>query len=155
MSLANLISGGLLDFLGKILDKAIPDPEQKAKAQALLMQQALEGDIKKFEAEISIMLAEAKSTDPWTSRARPSFLYIMYLMILVCIPMGILYAITPDSAKSITDGVNAWLAAIPEALWWLFGAGYLGYTTARTVDKGMSNGNGLSAVAAIGRKGRK
>jgi len=32
----------------------------------------------------------------------------------------------------------AWLSvlgAIPENLWWLFGAGYLGYTGARSFDK--------------------
>lgn len=27
------------------------------------------------------------------------------------------------------------LQAIPESLWWLFGAGYLGYTGARSMDK--------------------
>ena len=27
------------------------------------------------------------------------------------------------------------LAAIPDSLWWLFGAGYLGYTGARSFDK--------------------
>jgi hypothetical protein len=27
------------------------------------------------------------------------------------------------------------LMAIPESLWWLFGAGYLGYTGARSLDK--------------------
>ena len=81
------------------------------------------------------MLAEAKSRDPWTSRARPSFLYVIYLMILAAIPMGIVYAVNPTFAQNITTGVEAWLQAIPESLWWLFGAGYLGYTGAREFGK--------------------
>jgi len=32
-------------------------------------------------------------------------------------------------------GMVAWLAAIPEEMWWLFGAGYLGYAGLRTWDK--------------------
>lgn len=148
MSLANLLSGGLLDFLGKILDKAIPDPEQKARAQAAIMQAAVDGEIKQLEAEMSVMLAEAQSTDPWTSRARPTFLYVIYLMILTAIPMGVVYAISPATAQELTTGVASWLAAIPEPLWWLFGAGYLGYNVARSADKI----GGAEKVASIGKK---
>jgi hypothetical protein len=59
----------------------------------------------------------------------------MYFLILAAIPMGVLHAVQPDLAVSIAEGMKAWLAALPEELWWLFGAGYLGYTGARSVDK--------------------
>lgn len=153
MSLANWLSGGILDFLGKILDKAIPDPEQKAKAQATLMQAAVDGEIKMLQTEMSVMLAEAQSTDPWTSRARPTFLYVIYLMILMAFPMGVLYLFSPESANKVTMGVNDWLGAIPEAMWWLFGAGYLGYNAARSYDKSTTNGkSGADIMASIARK---
>jgi len=51
------------------------------------------------------------------------------------IPMGICAAISPETAKAVAEGMKAWLAAIPESLWWLFGAGYLGYSGARSFDK--------------------
>ena len=41
------------------------------------------------------IVAEAQSTDPWTSRARPSFLYMMYALILWAIPMGLIAAADP------------------------------------------------------------
>ena len=97
------------------------------------MQQA--GELKELETRMSAILAEAKSADPWTSRARPSFLYVVYVVILAAIPMGIPHAFNPDLAVGIAQGFQAWLHAIPEDLWWLFGAGYLGYTGARTFDK--------------------
>jgi hypothetical protein len=33
------------------------------------------------------------------------------------------------------ENLNRLLGAVPESLWWLFGAGYLGYTGARSFDK--------------------
>jgi hypothetical protein len=33
------------------------------------------------------------------------------------------------------ENLNKLLGFVPESLWWLFGAGYLGYTRARSFDK--------------------
>lgn len=120
---------------GKLIDKFIPDPEQKARAQLELLQMQQSGELKHLEIQMSAILAEANSSDPWTSRARPSFLYVVYLIILAAIPMGFLHAIRPEVATSVATGFKAWLDAIPEEMWWLFGAGYLGYTGARGLEK--------------------
>lgn len=78
---------------------------------------------------------EAQSQDPWTSRARPTFLYVVYIFILSSIPFGVLFAIVPEVAGGVVNGVSAWLRAIPDEMWGLFGVGYLGYTGARTYEK--------------------
>ena len=88
-----------------------------------------------LRVQLSAIVTEAGSTDPWTSRARPSFLYVMYAMILWAIPMGLIASVRPDMAKAIATGMNAYLAGIPEPLWALFGTGYLGYTAARQWGK--------------------
>jgi len=75
------------------------------------------------------------SADPWIERARPTFLYVMYLMLLGALPVGLLAAIAPDLARNATDGIRAYLGAIPEPLYVLFGTGYLGYTAARQWGK--------------------
>lgn len=93
-------------------------------------------------ATISVALAEAKSEDRWTSRSRPMFLYVIYVFILAAFPMGILGVFRPDAAKMITEGVNAWLTAIPNDMWYLFGAGYLGYGAFRSWDKRTLKGAG-------------
>ena len=69
------------------------------------------------------------------SRARPSFLYVMYGLILWAIPMGLIAAVRPEMAKGIAEGMTAYLRGIPEELYALFGTGYLGYTAARTWGK--------------------
>lgn len=125
----------ILSIGGKLIDRFFPDPQKKAEAQLELARMAQAGDLKELEVSMSAIIAEAKSNDPWTSRARPSFLYVMYVMILSAVPMGVLHALKPEFAAAITVGMKAWLAAIPEEMWWLFGAGYLGYSTARSADK--------------------
>lgn len=122
---------GLFDLVGKLF----PDPAAKAEAQRKLLELQQNGEFRELEKAFEAITTEAKSADPWTSRARPSFLYVIYLMILASIPMGALYAFSPVLAGNMVVGVQTWLNAIPEALWALFGAGYLGYTTARSYDK--------------------
>lgn len=118
-----------------LIDKIIPDKEAAAQAKLELLKQQQHGELKGIEHQLSAIIAEAKSADPWTSRARPSFLYVIYALILFSLPMGFISAYEPEIAKNITAGFQGWLGAIPEPIVALFGAGYLGYTGARTLDK--------------------
>ncbi|MEY3704598.1 MAG: hypothetical protein RLZZ561_2218 [Pseudomonadota bacterium] len=126
---------GILSPITQLLDKIIPDPRARdaAKLELLKLQGSQEMDV--LRVQLSAIVAEAGSSDPWTSRARPSFLYVMYAMILWAIPMGLIASVRPDMAKAIATGMNAYLAGIPEPLWALFGTGYLGYTAARQWGK--------------------
>lgn len=130
--------GSIFDFGSKLVDKLIPDPAQKAVAQLELLRMNQSGELEVMKVQMSAILAEASSTDPWTSRSRPSFLYVMYALILASIPMGILSAWKPEVAGAIAGGMQAWLAAIPQELWTVFGVGYLGYTGARSFEKSKS-----------------
>jgi hypothetical protein len=126
---------GLIAPLSKLIDKIIPDPRARdaAKLELLKLQGSQEPEA--VRVQMSAIIAEAGSTDPWTSRARPSFLYVMYAIILWAIPMGLIAATQPEMAKNIAAGMNAYLGGIPEPLWTLFGTGYLGYTVARQWGK--------------------
>jgi hypothetical protein len=73
--------------------------------------------------------------DAFVRRARPGFLYVMYALILLALPIGVIAAISPPTAAAINHGVAAYLRAIPEPLYALFGTGYLGYTAARQWGK--------------------
>lgn len=125
----------ILPLAGKVLDRVLPDDEAKAKAKLELLKLEQEGAFKDEENRYNAIIAEAKSSDKWTSRARPSFMYVIYIFILAAIPMGFLFAFHPETAQNVILGVKGWLNAIPDSLYTLFGAGFLGYTTARSVDK--------------------
>jgi hypothetical protein len=121
--------------LGRIIDKIFPDPESAARAKTMLFSAEVQGEITRAQTELSAILAEANSADKWTSRARPSFLYVIYFMIVMSVPMGIVWAVAPAPAERVALGLKAWLAAIPDGLWQLFAMGYLGYTGGRTFEK--------------------
>lgn len=125
----------LIGPIASIIDRIIPDKEARARAKLELL--ALEGtyELKQIEARLSAIVAEAGSRDPWTSRARPSFLYVMYALMLFALPMGLLSAFDAQAAQNVSTGITAYLRALPEELYALFGTGYLGYTAARQWGK--------------------
>lgn len=125
----------ILEVGAKLLDKIIPDPEQKAKAQLELLRLQQEGQFKEVEVQLQAILAEAGSADPWTSRARPSFLYVVYILLLFSLPMGILSAVSPDTAGQVAAGARGWLESIPPSLVDLFTYVMLGYIGGRSYEK--------------------
>ena len=126
---------GIIGPIAAIIDKIIPDPKARDEAKLKLLTLQGSQEMEQVKAQISAIMAEAQSTDPWTSRARPSFLYVMYALLLWAIPMGLIAAAQPQMAKDIAAGMNAYLNGIPEPLYALFGTGYLGYTAARSWGK--------------------
>ncbi len=121
--------------VASLIDKIIPDPKARdaAKLELIKLQDGKEMEV--LRTQLSAILADAQSSDPWTSRARPSFLYVIYVMILWAIPMGLIAAVRPEVAANIASGMNAYLNGLPEPLYALFGTGYLGYTAARQWGK--------------------
>lgn len=126
---------GIVGPIGKLIDKIIPDPEARDRAKLELMKLEGSQELEALKAQLSAIVAEAQSTDPWTSRARPSFLYVMYALLLWSIPMGLISASRPEMADAIGRAMNAYLTGLPEPLYALFGTGYLGYTVAREWGK--------------------
>lgn len=127
--------GGIFNIGSKIIDKLFPDPEKKAQAQLELLRLQQSGELDEMKTQLSAIIAEAQSADPWTSRARPSFLYVVYLLLLWSIPMGVLTIFKPDAAEAFTSGFQAWMLAIPEPVLTLFGVVMTGYVAGRSWEK--------------------
>ena len=131
MALIDVLIGPITD----IIDRILPDKEAREKAKIELLKLEGSQEMQLIEAQLSAIVAEANSKDPWTSRARPSFLYVMYVLLLWALPMGVLAAFRPDTAQAIAAGMNSYLNGLPDSLYALFGTGYLGYTAARQWGK--------------------
>lgn len=129
------ILAALLPTITEIIGKVIPDPEAREKARLDLLKLEQDGAFRETEQKMAAILAEANSGDKWTSRARPSFLYVVYVLILSGIPMGVLYAFSPATATAIATGFGEWLKAIPSAFVDLFQWVMLGYITGRSFEK--------------------
>ena len=126
---------GIIGPIARIIEKLVPDPKARDEAKLKLLELQGSQELEQVTTQIVAIITEAQSTDRWTSRARPSFLYVMYTLLLWAIPMGLIAAVRPQMAADIAAGMNAYLSGIPEPLYALFGTGYLGYTAARSWGK--------------------
>jgi hypothetical protein len=124
-----------MDLIGKAIDRFVPDPSARDAAKLAMYQAEKAGDMDSVKVAMSAIIAEAGSADPWTSRARPSFLYVVYILLLAGLPMGILSAFNPAAAVAVAAGFKAWLSAIPDSLYLLFGTVMTGYGVQRTIEK--------------------
>ena len=129
------LTPALIGPITSIIDKIIPDKAARERAKTELIRLEESNELETLRAQLSAIISEAGSKDPWTSRARPSFLYVMYALLLWALPMGLIAAVRPEAARAIAEGMNAYLAGLPEPLYALFGTGYLGYTAARQWGK--------------------
>jgi len=130
-----LILGPIFEIGSKIIEKLFPDPAAAAQAQLELLRMQQSGELEEIKVQLSAIIAEANSADPWTSRARPSFLYVVYILLLWSIPMGLLSVFRPDMAASFTSGFGAWMESIPEHVLTLFGVVMTGYVAGRSWEK--------------------
>jgi hypothetical protein len=73
------IASGIAGPLFGLVDKLFTSDEEREAAKLAIMKAEQAGELDTLKTNLSAILAEANSADPWTSRARPSFLYVMYV----------------------------------------------------------------------------
>lgn len=132
-----MIADAVAGVVGKLIDRFIPDPAQKAAAEMELLRMAQAGEFKQIETELQLAQmqadvnkVEAGSADPFTSRWRPSVGY-------VC-AAGLAYAaiIEPCLRLAVTVyGVSTLLPAVDTTLTMQLLFGLLGLGGMRSYDK--------------------
>lgn len=118
-----------------ILNRAVKDPKAREKIRG-----DLAGELGAREAAAVSEISRVAKTgsvdlDPWTKKARPTFLYVVYIMVFGAIPFGALYGFAPEFSGRFVEGMSLFLKAIPDLAWYLFGSAYLGYSGLRSWDK--------------------
>lgn len=63
--------GSIIEVVGKVLDKVLPDPKAKADALQKLAELQQNGDLAVMAQQAEVNKIEAASADPFTSRWRP------------------------------------------------------------------------------------
>ena len=129
------IIGSVVESAFSLVDALFTSDDEREAAKFKITKLAQDGKLQEQQIKLSAIIAEANSKDPFTSRARPAFLYVVYILILAAIPMGILSAFAPDIADRIIIGFEQWLNAIPDSMLTLFGTVMLGYTATRGYEK--------------------
>lgn len=132
----DLQPGSIISAIFTGIDAITTSDEERLKLKQAALEAGRAGRLEDYKIQLSAILAEAQSPDKWTSRARPAFLYVIYEMVQVALIGAIASIWFPEHVQEAADALGRLLNAIPDAMWALFGAGYLGYTGARTWEKG-------------------
>jgi len=126
--LDSLLGGGVGQLVKDVVGTFKLSPEAKMEFDKQMAEN--EFKLKQMDAELESKLAdtaaqniqaEEKSGDKYTSRARPTFLYIVEFILFWNYVVVPLFKQTP--------------VTLPDPLFWLFGSAILGYTGARTWEK--------------------
>lgn len=124
-----LILAPLLEFGKDLIGRFFPDEEERRKAEADFLRQAMDGELKQVIAQLEINAREATHPSVFVAGWRPAFGW--------CGALGFLYA-------TIGQPTLAWLAVIkgwpppPELnldLLWVVVTGMLGIGGLRTFEK--------------------
>ena len=127
-----MLLDGLLSIGSKLIDKLIPDPEQKAKAQLELAKMAQEGELAKMANETDLYKTEQNnvterwqadmSSDSWLSKnVRPLALIAIFLAYFLFTAMS---AFGYNAQESYVQLLGSWGQIV-----------FLAYFGGRTVEK--------------------
>lgn len=133
--LSTILGGGVGKLVKEVVGTFKLSPEAKLEFERELAQREhelalkdreldaklLEAQAREIEAASANIRAEAANGDKYTSRARPTFLYVCNFI------LAWNYVIAPLFGRQPLD--------FPEPLFWLFGSVMLGYVGARTWEK--------------------
>lgn len=116
----------VLNIGGKVIDKLWPDPIEREKAKAALLQLQQEGELREIEASMQVIVAEAKSEHWLTAVWRP----ITMLTFVAVVANNLILA----PYLSMLFSVDVALP-MPDQVWELLNLGIGGYLMGRTVEK--------------------
>ncbi len=129
-----LVGGDPVKGISDLIDQFHLSPEQKAALEQQAQQLELQREqiaAARDQAVTAIqgqnIRAETTSSDAYVRRARPTFLYLMYLCML--------FSLIVAPAISEAQGHGFQIMQIPDAYLQLFGVAFLGYVGARSWDK--------------------
>jgi hypothetical protein len=132
MTILETILGGGAKSIGDLIKTVVGTFKLSPEAKLEFEKQLAENDfkLKQIDAELEAKLAnaasaniqaEAGSGDKYTSRARPTFMYVFNFILLWN------YVAVPIFRQAPVD--------FPDSLMWLGGSAILGYTGARSWEK--------------------
>ena len=139
ISIQDIIGGGTLDAVSKIIGQFKASPEDKAKLQQLVEQNTATFKLADLEAQVKLndiagqnIRADAQASSWLAKNSRPFFIFggsimIFFNYMIPTITSVFHYPITPVS--------------LPDWFWKTFTAGFLGYVAGRTVEKTTNSDN--------------
>ena len=105
----------IIGLVGKAIDKLFPDPAERAKAKATLLELEQRGELAELQSATQIIVAEASGS--WLQQSWRPITMLTFLVLVVCDSFGLLAFRLADQA------------------WTLLQIGLGGYVVGRSAEK--------------------
>ena len=124
-----LILGGIFDLGKSLIDRFVPDPAEKAKAEMEMLRMAADGELKQVIAQLEINAREAAHPSIFVAGWRPFFGWSGGI--------GFIYATILQPALAWLAAIKGWPAppSLNLDLLWVVITGMLGIGGLRTFEK--------------------
>lgn len=124
-----LILGPILEVGKTILDRFLPDTEEKRKAEAELVRMAMEGELRQVIAQLEINAREAQHPSIWVAGWRPGAGWVGVV--------GFGYAVFLHPLLTWVASIQGWPPppTVDVDLLWVVLSGMLGIGGLRTYEK--------------------
>ena len=124
-----LILGPLLEVGKTLLDRFIPDPEEKRKAEADFLKMAMDGELKQVIGQLEVNAREATHPSMWVAGWRPAVGWVGAL--------GLFYASIGHPVLTWASATRGWPVPpdVNVDLLWVVLSGMLGIGGLRTFEK--------------------
>lgn len=153
-----LILSLLPGLIKQLFDRFIPDKNANQQAKDDIDRYVAAGDYRFMDGMSGVMQTtaeiakiEAQSSDKYTSRARPTFLYVMYFLFcfipFFCGLLGIIFNL--DIARNFISLFKEGISSLPDYLWYSFSACFIGYTVGRSGEKITAIKSNVSKLSSI------
>ena len=136
INVTDILGGGVLDGVSKIISQFKGSPEDKAKLQQLVESNTAQFKVQELEAQIKLndiagqnIRADAGSQSWMARNCRP--LFIVAGTCLICFNFSV-----PLIAQLAHMPLQP--LPLPDWFWQTFTAGFLGYATGRSIEKVMN-----------------
>lgn len=124
-----LILGPLLEVGKTLLDRFIPDPEEKRKAKADFLKMAMDGELKQVIGQLEVNAREAAHPSMWVAGWRPAVGWVGAL--------GLFYATIGQPVLAWASTTQGWPVPpdVDVDLLWVVLSGMLGIGGMRTFER--------------------
>lgn len=125
----------VFDFISKAIDKLVPDAGQRAELQLRALEMEKTGHLKELESYLALLSTEAASNDNYTRRARPTALYIIYVLMCWGLFCSVVAVVSPEKAELMQRVFIGFFEKMPGDFYDMVMVMFGIYSGARTFEK--------------------
>lgn len=129
------IFDGIAKIISEGIDKVVPDANVRLEAKTKLAELEKNGELQELHDYLDLLKTEAASDDNYTRRARPTALYVIYILLCWGLLCSVISIFSPGKSAEMLNIFNTFFTRLPDNFYTLLETLFGIYAGARTIEK--------------------